>query len=180
MIEYVLCYAVSMDNPDADWIVLIDKVPPEPRERGESFVEDSIRYPLEAIDGHTWMYNRINLPGGKIEAGESTIQAAVRELKEEVNLEADPEMCELIGTIHGVGWAIYTVLCPFSGPFQTDSSCCDERPVIRGLRQALSIGSNILPELRTIIPLCIAKQRWQMIVSTDRNDFHYTLQVHEQ
>jgi 8-oxo-dGTP diphosphatase len=41
--------------------------------------------------------SRFMLPGGKIEAGETAAQAAVRELHEEVGAELDPEHLVLLG-----------------------------------------------------------------------------------
>lgn len=154
MVEYVLCYAESIDNPDVDWVVLIDKKSPP------------------------WQAGRLNLPGGKIEPGETPVRAAIRELREETNLEAVITMCEVIGVIHGPDWIVHVVLCPFHGPFQVGCSG-DEHPLIVGLRQALEYGSRVLPELRTIIPLCISKQPWQMIVNRDQNSYSYVLQVGE-
>ncbi len=154
MVEYVLCYAESIDNPDIDWVVLVDKTSP------------------------SWQIGRLNLPGGKVEPGETPVRAAVRELREETSLEAELPMCEVNGTMHGPNWIVHVVRCPFRGPFQVGYDR-DERPLIVGLRQALEIGSHVLPELRTIIPLCISRQHWQMIISEDRNYFNYVLQVGE-
>lgn len=42
--------------------------------------------------------DHVILPGGKIEAGETPVQAAVREASEEVRLELDPDALDHLGT----------------------------------------------------------------------------------
>jgi len=152
MVEYVLCYAESIDNPDIDWVVLIDKKNP------------------------SWQAGRLNLPGGRVEPGETPVRAAIRELAEGTGFEAELPMCEVIGTMHGPDWIVHVVLCPFKGPFKT-IYYGNEPPMVVGLRQALEVGSRVLPELRTVIPLCIARTPWQMLISEDRNCFSYILRV---
>ncbi len=152
MRQYVLCYAESIDNPDIDWVVLIDKKNPP------------------------WQDGHLNFPGGEIKEGEGLLTAACRELKEATTLVAERDRCELLGTMHGVDLVVSIVLCPFKGPFNVDYNG-PERPVVIFIREALCMGSRILPELRTILPLCISRQPWQMILSEDRNWFNYVLQV---
>jgi len=154
MKEYILCYAESIDNPDIDWVVLIDKINPP------------------------WQLGRLNLPGGKMQAGEDPLDVAARKLKEETTLVAERDKCELLGTMHGIDWIVSVVLCPFRGPFSVGYDG-RERPVVTSLREALCMGSRILPELRTILPLCISRQPWQMILSEDRGWFNYILQVND-
>lgn len=152
MKEYVLCYAESIDAPYIDLVVFMDKTNPP------------------------WQIGKLNLPGGKIEPGETAVQAAVRELREETDLKAELTMCEAKGVMHGLDWVVHVVLCPFYGPFKI-GYVGDECPLVLNLSQALEFGSRILPELRVIIPLCISRQSWQMIVNKDRNLFNYVLQV---
>jgi 8-oxo-dGTP pyrophosphatase MutT (NUDIX family) len=125
-----------------------------------------------------WQDGRLNLPGGKVEPGESVLAAACRELKEETSLVASTVDCELLGTMHGTDWIVSVVRCGFRGPFSVSYNG-PERPLVIGLREALCLGSCILPELRVILPLCISRQPWQMILSEDRNYFNYVLHVNE-
>jgi ADP-ribose pyrophosphatase YjhB (NUDIX family) len=153
MKQYVLCYAESIDNPDIDWIVLINKSFPH------------------------WQNGKLNFPGGAVRDQETVIKAAGRILEETTGLIAD--FGEVLGTMHGIDWHVSVVLCPFHGPFSVKYDG-GERPLVTSLREALCMGSRILPELRTILPLCIARQQWQMILSEDRNWFNYVLQVNDQ
>jgi len=74
--EYVLVYASAVERLDK--ILLIEKLKPD------------------------WQKGRFNLPGGKIEEGETPEEAAIRELKEETDLDA---LCDwdLIGDVHCFG-----------------------------------------------------------------------------
>ena len=154
MKQYVLCYAESIDNPDIDWVVLIDKITPP------------------------WQLGRLNLPGGEVHPNHSVISSACGYLEADTTLVAERDRCELLGTMHGIDWIVSVVLCPFKGPFSVGYDG-HERPVVISLREALCMGSRILPELRTILPLCISRQPWQMILSEDRNWFNYVLQVND-
>ena len=42
---------------------------------------------------------KINGPGGKLEPGETAVEAAVREIREELHLEVDPADCEAMGIL---------------------------------------------------------------------------------
>jgi 8-oxo-dGTP pyrophosphatase MutT (NUDIX family) len=154
MKQFVLCYADSIDNPDIDWVVLIDKRDP------------------------SWQSGKLNLPGGKVKPNESVLAAACRNLEEKTSLVALTVDCELLGTMHGTDWTVSVVRCGFRGPFNV-SYDGPERPLVIGLRSVLCMGSCILPELRVILPLCISRQPFQMILSEDRNYFNYVLQVNE-
>lgn len=171
MKEYVLCYAKRLDNRDSSEVILVDKTPPAPRENGFAFVEGSPR------QGES-MHVQSCLPGDEVQPGEGLLQAAVRALKAETGFDTSVDHCKRHGTIHGVGWAIYVIGCLYEGVpnWQIPGS----RLRCSSVGQALAYGSNILPELRTIIPLCLGEKRWQMIIGTEGGiNFDYTLQVRE-
>ncbi|KKL78171.1 hypothetical protein LCGC14_2027520 [marine sediment metagenome] len=153
MTEYVLCFAVSIDNPDIDWIVLVEKKHSD------------------------WQPAGYTLPGGRMRSVDETPEgAATRLLKSSTSLETQVGDCEVRGTMYGLDYVSHVVLCPFHGPFSVNYSG-GHHPLVTGLREALGLGMNILPELRVIIPLCIARTHFRMLVSDDRNFFSYTLQV---
>ena len=152
MTEYVLCFAASIDNPDIDWIVLVEKKHSD------------------------WQPAGYTLPGGMMLQVEIPEGAAARLLHARTGLVAQKKDCTVLGTIHGSDYTAHVVLCPFHGPFSVKYTG-EQRPLVTGLREARGLGMNILPELRVIIPLCLAQAHWQMMLSNDRNDFSYTLQV---
>lgn len=72
---------------------------------------------------------KIVAPGGKLEAGESPLDAAVREVLEEVGLALDPDALEMLGTLtyrfptkpnwSQVSWA-FRALGDFGAPIASD------------------------------------------------------------
>jgi len=154
MNEFVLCYADSIDNPDCDWVVAVKRSNPP------------------------WQAGRINLPGGMVNPGEDTLDAARRLLESETGLVPTVDGCEILGTMLGLEYTTTVVKCQFRGPYRVVTKSPDF-VVVTSLSEILCRGSNILPELRTIIPLCISRQPWQMIISNDRNYFNYVLQVND-
>lgn len=83
--EYVLAVAFSVDRRK---ILLIRKLTPE------------------------WQRGLLNGPGGKIEEGETPIQAMTREFKEETSVETTAEHWSSLGTIESDVFKVY-VFCMF-------------------------------------------------------------------
>ena len=120
MIQYVLCY-VELRNE----VLLIEKRKP------------------------AWQYGKYNLPGGKIEDGETPEQAAIRELQEETNLRTIKT--EPIGRIVGSDWIVYLIRCEawnVDGLKRMTSEPVFSLPI----REALA-HPDLISNLRTIIPL---------------------------
>ena len=61
------------------------------------------------------------IPGGKVEADESDLEAVVREIKEELSIDLDPEQTEQVGVFetqaHGKPEGTIVRMTCFSGPF---------------------------------------------------------------
>jgi mutator protein MutT len=134
-------------------------------------------------DRPAWQAGKLNLPGGKIEEGETPEQAMRREFLEEIGLEADEfkkygVLRDRNFVIHcfSIGWLRNnnSVLLPDLRPRAGET----EKPMWLELKDAMN-DARLMPNLRVIIPLLQCKiEGWEILDSACPNyqKFH-TLSV---
>ena len=128
--EYVLCFVPFLDAKAFyhSHILLIEKEKPE------------------------WQKGKLNLPGGKLESGETPEGAAFRELWEETSLQAID--CKIMGKLTGATYVVHVVTCYVGSrdyPVQRET----EKPLKLWIDDALS-RPNLISNLKLVIPLCLA------------------------
>lgn len=128
MIAYVAGFAFSLDG---EWVLLIQKERP------------------------TWQKGRYNGVGGKIEQGETPVQAMVREFKEETDLDTtDKQWIPLIRIANTNGeWEVYFFFAHLPG-LEAARQTTDEALVITA---SSYVANNpvVLPNLRWLIPMAL-------------------------
>lgn len=109
-------------------------------------------------DRPEWQKGRLNLVGGKVEPGETPVEAAVRELEEESGIKSsDPVLCGKIIAINAVVYCfycdVYTGLAKIS-PREGETELVDWYfwPVVKN-------DNRLMPNLRVIIPLLVMDSR---------------------
>lgn len=127
--SYVLCFAAPTDVPCAE-VLLIEKLKPE------------------------WQAGKFNLPGGKIEEGETIHEAAARELKEETTIECSD--VRVLGVVHGSWGECYVCMCSFDSSKNRTVHVESERPFWMPVDEALN-HDNLIDNLRFIIPWCFCE-----------------------
>lgn len=120
-----------------------------------------------------WQCGLLNLPGGKIDPGETPEQAVVREVKEETGL--DPlTVPKLMGVIDDESAKIYCfdILVPNRNEL---SPRLEEDEVVSWCRiEDLVEDPRLIPNLRIIIPLIMAGIRdWVITDSYRSSNSHY-------
>lgn len=138
--EYVLVYV----QEQSDNVLLVRKKSPE------------------------WQAGKLNLPGGKIEEGESPTQAAEREFVEETGYLLVSSLT-LLGKIIGPG---YIVHC-FSGEAIDGMTTHDEDT---GWYDFHQIQEELIPNLRVIIPLAKSQiSGWEIYDYGETHEFRIKL-----
>jgi len=117
-----------MFSPDFNHVVLIEKNKPE------------------------WMAGHLNGVGGKVEAGESSVEAMVREFREEAALETTPERWIRVCALHEPGVTVDVFACVNAHYGKAEPRTAEPLvtldPYYVGLRKAM-------PNLRWLVPMSI-------------------------
>lgn len=117
-----------------------------------------------------WQQGKLNLPGGRIEDGETAEQAAIREIKEEANIDATD--VTLIGSMHYSDSLIYVMDCGFN-PDDNEVKSSAEGEVMWLSCRELIRDPRLIPNLRVIIPLAAAGvQGWRLSPGAGASDDH--------
>lgn len=103
-------------DPDLDCLHAAVLVLLYPERVGQAQLALVLTRRTELVNSHR---GQISLPGGRVEAGESHIQAAIREAQEELGL--DPARCEILGHLSPVyiprtNFCVYPVVAFMSEP----------------------------------------------------------------
>lgn len=94
-----------------------------------------------------WMPNHYGFPGGKIEAGESIVDALSRECKEETNLIIKPENFKFLAKVSNkLGHKFYLVT-----QFEGDVSLNDEHDDFKWINPKELSNFITVPDLVTVI-----------------------------
>ena len=105
-------------------------------------------------DRPAWQAGRLNLPGGKIEPGETPEQAAARELKEETGYDCvtEPRIMGKMVDRNFVIWVLRTVIFPDKEPQPREGET--EVPMWFKWSE-VSKDKRLIPNLKVIVPLCM-------------------------
>lgn len=102
-----------------------------------------------------WQAGKFNLPGGHIEEGETPIQAANREVKEETGL--DTISSYQAGRMVGTDWEIFIFnhICDFVKGYPKEVTDVGEKVLFKNVIDLKYL--NIIENLKIIIPMCYAQ-----------------------
>lgn len=129
-------------------------------------------------DRPAWQAGKLNLPGGKIEPGETPEQAAIRELKEETGMVPflPPRYC---GHMEAKDSKIHIIeLCIHQDETISPREGETEKPMWLIWGDA-KIDSRMIPNLRVIVPLCMCGVEGWVIHDEAKCEYHgpHTLSV---
>jgi len=137
MKSYVLCFAHPIPHANTTDIVVIER---------------------KKID---WQTGKLNLPGGSVNEGETPVEAAVRELREETSLVASIADTKVLGTVRCNDCIVYVCFCPYrnwhDGAPQEPKAVSDEGAILSLSWRELMVDPRLIPNLKIIIPFCLAR-----------------------
>lgn len=121
-----------------------------------------------------YLAGMLNLPGGKLEVGESPLEGALRELKEETGLdevqEYDPAVyypSEVMGKIIGNEWIIHCVRVPVCARQPLVPAENEDEEIKWFMHPGFLNAPNLMPNLRLVIPLMQMEARNWIIEDKD-------------
>jgi 8-oxo-dGTP diphosphatase len=121
-----------------------------------------------------WQAGWLNLPGGKIEEGETPREAAKRELKEETGI--DTLFPKILGRVLGDDYEMFVLDCPFEGLSGQPLRYLPDEPASWMYVEPLLKSPLCLPSLRLFVPLCRAGvEGWTVYDRGSQSDFRIDL-----
>lgn len=126
-----------------------------------------------------WQKFRINLPGGKLEEGETALDASIRELFEETGITTGE--AKLLGVIEGPDYRVHCVRHYVAARSYVRPVQKTDEPVAFIKLVDLLANHRLIPNLRIIIPLMLANvAQWSLIPANKSPlDTEWTIQVQE-
>jgi 8-oxo-dGTP diphosphatase len=107
-----------------------------------------------------WQVNKLNGPGGKIEAGETALAAIIREFKEEVfvNQEAPIKNWQLVCELKGEWGSVFFYAAYVNSVAQLlQMTAAEGEPVV--VVNTSFLPQSCVPNLRWIIPMALSLTR---------------------